>query len=55
MMEDTLSTQQPAVSPAQETVKKPYVRPELVRYGDLKTLTQANFAPNFVDFNGFFS
>jgi hypothetical protein len=54
-MEDTLSTQQPAVSSAQDAAKKPYIRPELVRYGDLKTLTQSNQAVTFVDFEGFFS
>lgn len=55
MMEDTFSTQQPAASPAQDAAKKPYVRPEFVCYGDLKTLTQSNFATNAVDFEGFFS
>lgn len=54
-MEDTLSTQQPAVSSAQDAAKKPYIRPELVRYGDLKTLTQSNFSVTFIDFDGYFS
>jgi hypothetical protein len=55
MMEDTHSTQQSAVSAAQETVKKPYVRPELVRYGDLKTLTQATLSGSQLDFTFDFS
>lgn len=55
-MEDTLSTQQQtAVSLAQDATKKPYSRPELIRYGDLKTLTQSNLATTFVDFEGWFS
>jgi hypothetical protein len=55
-MDATLNTQaQPeAVSPASDS-KKPYVRPELTCYGDLKTLTQASSGNNFVDFNGMFS
>lgn len=57
MMEDMLKSQPQTdtVSPVQDATKKPYIRPELVRYGDLKNLTLSNNAVTFVDFEGFFS
>mgnify|MGYP000594087266 CR=1 FL=1 len=57
MMQDSLKlqAQSAAVSPAQDTSKKPYIRPEVIRYGDLKTLTQSNAFGALVDFEGFFS
>jgi hypothetical protein len=55
-MEDTLqSSQTSAVSPVEDAAKKPYVRPELIRYGDLTTLTQSQSGTVFIDFEGRFS
>lgn len=57
MMEDMQNTQAQTntVSPVQDATKKPYLRPELVRYGDLKKLTLSNNGVQEVDFEGYFS